>query len=88
MIINTKDKTVESQGENLGEVVGELQKLFPENWGDYKIATKVEIIQNWYPWYQWQILPQPTVDPNPWWQQPYTTCGSITNDITDFTITY
>lgn len=76
MIIDTTNKTIQVQDETLGEIVEQLQKMFPEEWKDYKLLTTVvnptiiekQVIRDVYP-YRENPFNEPyfPYDPfNPW----------------------
>lgn len=80
MIVDTSNKTVDPQGKSLGELVDELQKLFPDTWKDFKLKavsttpnelrpfTKPKKYEIW--WGGWYLDPNNHPTPfNPDWHE-------------------
>lgn len=44
MIIDTVNKTIQLGNENLGEVVDQLQKSFPDTWKEFKVVPLQTVI--------------------------------------------
>lgn len=80
MIIDTTNKTIQVQTETLGEIVEQLQKMFPDEWKEYKLLTTTftptierQIIREVHPYREIPYVPYiPTTDP---YYIPWTTCG-------------
>lgn len=47
--INEKDKTAIINGMLLSEIITLLQTLYPRNWEKFRIISKTEYIQNYFP---------------------------------------
>lgn len=79
MIVNTVDKTVQPQGENIGEILSELENMFPNGqWAEYKITPL--IVKEYVNIYPQQIYP---IQPYQPYYEPFrTTCGDTTTGVT------
>jgi hypothetical protein len=72
MVINTKDKTVTPQGETLGQIMTEIQAMFPNSWQNYKIAAEITTTKERYPYFP--VYPQPEIPAQPFWDYWKITC--------------
>ena len=78
MIVNTVEKTVKPQGEDIGELLSKLEEMFPNGqWAEYKIAESIVYINNNLPIYPY--VPTPQV---PWYDHWRITCGTSTGTVT------
>lgn len=79
MIVNTLEKTVQPQGEDIGELLSKLEEMFPNGqWAEYRIAPEKVIEYHYYP--QFPVYPAPYYDQ---WRvtcTPDTTGGTYTVD--------
>lgn len=85
MKIDTLNKTIELQGENLGSAVETMKDLFPNGeWKDYKVIpqtiTVKEYIRDYYP--------QPYVIPSPIYPYPLNPLSPFTYGTGDFPTPY
>lgn len=78
MIVNTVEKTVQPQGEDIGELLSKLEEMFPNGqWAEYKIAASIVYINNNYPIVPYvPIYPSIPTYPAPWYDHMRITCGT------------
>lgn len=81
MIVNTVDKTVQPQGENIGEILSALEDMFPNGqWAEYKICTEKVIEYHYYPYQTFNTFQ--TQPYTPYYEQFRITCGDTTTGVT------
>lgn len=72
MIVNTAEKTVQPQGEDIGELLSKLEEMFPNGqWAEYRISPEKVLEYHYYPTY-----PTLPTYPAPWYDQWRITCGT------------